>query len=422
VRFGVAPDHPDTKAVTNKFERVAVDPRVGLLCAVEVGRHVTLDELRRRYHAVVLAVGAPADRALDVPGEALAGSMSARQFVEWYSGHPEAAHTRVDLRAGSTAVVFGMGNVALDCARILLRSPAELATTDIAAHALQALRSSSIRRVVLVGRRGAAQAAFTPKELRELLGLPGLRVTVLPEQLALPAEDVAELDASRVRRRAVEQLGKAAKRAAAGGGGDGGNSDEDARELSFLFLRSPAALLPGADAQRVGAVRLQVNELRGAAGARKAHGTDAYEQLPAALVLSSIGYRSVPTPGAPFDAAASTVPHERGAVRAAGPGLYATGWVKRGPSGIIGTNLVCAEETVGTLAEDVAAGLLPTPDLPGGAGALAHAAAAAGARPVTYEDWLRIDAAERAAGAAAGKPREKAVTIDALLALAHARP
>jgi adrenodoxin-NADP+ reductase len=276
-----------------------------------------------------------------------------------------------------------------------------------------------------VGRRGAAQAAFTPKELRELLGLPGLRVNVLPEQLALPAEDVAELDASRVRRRAVEELGKAAKRGAAGAGGAGsdvGGGGGETRELSFLFLRSPAALLPGADAQRVGAVRLQVNELRGAAGARKAHGTDAYEQLPAALVLSSIGYRSVPTPGAPFDTVASTVPHERGAVRAAGPGLYATGWVKRGPSGIIGTNLVCAEETVATLAEDAAAGLLPTPDLPGGADALAHAAAAAGARPVAYEDWLRIDAAERSAGVAAGKPREKAVTIDALLALAHVRP
>jgi adrenodoxin-NADP+ reductase len=410
VRFGVAPDHPDTKAVTHKFERVAADPRVGLLCAVELGQHVPLAALRQRYHAVVLAVGAPADRALRVPGEALAGSFSARQFVEWYNAHPEAAQPRgLDLRAGDTAVVFGLGNVALDCARILLRSPDELARTDIAAHALAALRGSAIRRVVLVGRRGPAQTACTPKELRELLSLPGVRVSAPPEQLALQPEDAQELSSSRVRRRAVEELLKATSR-------PHGAFD---RELEFRFLRSPAALLPSSDGARVGAVRLEVNALQGAAGARVARGTGVLEELPAALVLSSIGYRSVPTPGAPFDAASGTVPHERGAVRSAGPGLYVAGWVKRGPSGIIGTNLVCAEETVATLAEDAAAGRLLAPDAPCGVDVLARMAEAAGGRPVTLGGWLRIDAAERAAGAAAGKPREKEADLDKLHALAH---
>jgi adrenodoxin-NADP+ reductase len=422
VRFGVAPDHGDTKAASHKFERLAADARVGLLCGVEAGRHLPLTALRSRYHAVVLAHGAPAERPLGVPGESLPGCLPARAFVEWYNGHPDAAPASADvaaaLRAGPTALVLGLGNVAVDCARMLLRPPSELAGTDIAAPALEALRASAVRRVLLVGRRGPAQASFTPKELRELLGLPGVHVTADEAQLTtdLAADDHAELATHRPRRRALDEIIKATQRPPPPGAD---------RELRLLFLRSPAAVLPADPAaadvaaapRRVGAVRLQAMRLEGAAGARSAVPTGAFETLPCSLVLSSIGYRGAPLPEVPFHAATGTVPSDAGAVRAAGPGLYAAGWAKRGPTGIIGTNLQCAEETVATLAADVKARLLPPPSAPGGVAELARLAREAGARPVSLAGWLRIDAAERAAGAAQGRPRDKATDWERMLQL-----
>ena len=274
VRFGVAPDHPDTKNVQTKFGALLRESRVSLVANASLGVDVSLLELRRLFHAVVVATGAGDDRRLGIPGEELPGVLGARQFVAWYNGHPEAADLQPGLQGAHTVVVVGNGNVAVDGARLLLKDPALLASTDIAAHALEAFRASAVRRVVLVGRRGPAQAAFTPKELRELLALPGVALSVAPEELALEAEDEADLAAARIRRRAVEELRKAAAAQSRHGAAD--------RELVLRFRRAPTAFVEGrAGGQptgRVGAVNLEEQLLSGPSGARAARGTGLVDQ------------------------------------------------------------------------------------------------------------------------------------------------
>jgi len=444
VRSGVAPDHAGTKSVTSRFDGILADPRVAFMGNVALGRDVSVDDLTPRYHALVLAYGAEGDKELGIPGEhTLKGVYSAREFVGWYNGDPACVeYLDGPIRQGlvgssnadaTTAVIFGLGNVALDCARMLLKQPQHLADTDICAHALDALTRSKIRRVVMVGRRGVAQAAFSPKELRELLSLPGVKVTVDPTDLALSPEDEEDLAAQRPRRRAFEAITNAivAGPAATGEGGDD-------RELVLRFLRSPIELLPGAEAAdvdgvaTVGSVRLAVNALHGPSGARKAVSTGATETVLAiSLVLKAVGYRALPIEASenachsfvPFDDEQGVVPNRFGRVFEPStgwqmPGWYVCGWLKRGPTGIIGTNLNCAEETVGALIEDSNKGLLRRPDYRFKGRGVRPLLETRGVTVVDADGWRRIDAAERAAGEAAGKLREKLVDVQEMLKVA----
>lgn len=440
VRYGVAPDHGATSApVAARFGRLLADERVRLLCnacvadapsaAPAAALPLPLSALQARYHAVVLATGAQRARTLGVPGEALPGVLTAAAFVSWYTGHPggslHAPPPPPQLRAGPHAVVVGAGNVALDCARLLLR-PAQplLAASDAPAAVVAALAASTVRHVTLLVRRSAAQLACTPRELRELLALPGLRLHTDPG-LGLAEADEAELradgPAARARRRCVEELRAAlARREAA----PPEAADADERSLSFLFLRSPTAFLPG-PAGRVGAVQLGAEALEGPPGSRRlARPPPAADPplppLPAQLVLISAGAFGAPLEGVPFDSNRGTVPHARGAVldgSAAIPGLFCVGWLKRGPKGIIGSNLECAEETVAAVAEAAAEGRLPQPPLPPiDPGQLLRDAG--GGRLLSAAGWGALDAAERAAGAAKGRPREKAATLAEMLRFA----
>ena len=429
VRYGVAPDHGATsQPVAQRFGRLLADARVRLLCNVSVGEpgataaargalRLQLPLLQQRYHAVVLATGAQRERRLGVPGEGLMGVFSATSFVAWYTGHPghalDAPPPPPPLLTGARhAVVVGLGNVALDCARLLLRPPGDLHTASSApSHVLRALTDSTVDHVTLVARRSAAQAAATPKELRELFGLPGVRV--LCDTLGLAAEDEQELqgDAGPVRshRRAVEEMRKAAAR---------GEGAAGPRTLRLLFLRSPAAFLPRPDApDRVGAVQLQPEYLRGPPGKRRTGGpapADAVPSpssllLPADLVVCSTGNWGEPVEGAPFDEASGTVPHARGQVltAAAGgepvPGLFVTGWLKRGAKGIIGTNLECAEETAGAVEAAARGGGLAPPTLPALSEDPRLRAGGGGVRLLSASGWAAMEEAERRAGEAGGR-------------------
>ena len=471
VRSGVAPDHASTKSVTNRFEKVLNDPRARFFGNAALGRDVSVDDLAPRYHAVVLAYGAAGDRTLDVPGEdTLLGALSARRFVGWFNGDPEAhgddpsdflarrgdeegapsLHDEIarcltntetktmDVSDGPrrSAVIFGLGNVALDCARILLRDPKDLRATDICAAALATLERSAVEHVALVGRRGVAQAAFSPKELRELLDLPDVDVRVYDDAVA--EADAADLEASRPRRRAREAI---EKRKARGKGLR--ESVRSRKELSVRFLRSPKALVArDDDATRLGSVVLEVNELAGPPGSRRARGTGATETIrDVALALRSVGYEAKPLEEAsrdtrdtsvtlkqrrvPFDATRGIVPNAFGRVTGAGnrrvPGLYVAGWLKRGPKGIIGDNLIDAEETIGALIEDDAQGLLRKPDAVFENSGVAPVLAARDTRVVSKEGWARIDAEERRRGAEAGKPREKLTSVSEMLRVANER-
>jgi len=376
-----------------------------------------------------LDVCAQSDRELGLPGEDLAGVSSARSFVGWYNGlaqHRDDSFGEIlASEAAREVVIIGQGNVAIDCARVLCKTVDELRTTDIASHALEALAASRVERVSVVGRRGHVQAAFTMKELREVTRLAATACVVDPAELARgrTPSSLAEIEAQRARRRADDLLGKVA-RGEAGRPADWKDGD---RELRLRFLLNPVAFEAAAgDQARVGAVRCQPTRLEGDAGAQRAV-PDADQEpvaLPAGLVLRSIGYRSVPIPGAPFDDAKGTLRQKGGRCLGdagdAVPGLYCAGWVKRGPTGIIGTNIPDAKETVRAVVQDWAQrGLGDAQADP--AAAVAAAAAARGVSVVSWDGWQRIDAAERARGSPHGKPREKYARIDEMLEAAAAQ-
>ncbi|KAA8523135.1 hypothetical protein F0562_009558 [Nyssa sinensis] len=361
VRSGVAPDHPETKIVTNQFSRVPQNERCSFFGNVSIGSSVSLSELREMYHVVVLAYGAESDRILGIPGEDLAGTHSAREFVWWYNGHPDCRNLAPDLKSTDTAVILGQGNVALDVARILLRPTMELATTDISSHALGALEESRIRKVYLVGRRGPVQAACTAKELREVLGIKDLYIHIQEADLLKTPTDEEELKNSRIQRRVYELLSKAAV---------SGHSHPSSgqRELHFVFFRKPDRFIDSDDRSgHIAGVRVEKTMLKESAGAGKqiAVGTGQFEDLECGLVLKSIGYKSIPVDGLPFDHHKGIVPNARGRVLSntsdltqLEEGLYVCGWLKRGPTGIIATNLYCAEETIASINEDIEKGVL----------------------------------------------------------------
>ena len=413
VRSGVAPDHPNIKAVTRVFDKAAAHPGFRFLGGVEVGVDVTREQLRERYAAVVYATGMSVDRKLGIPGEDLPGVHAAADFVGWYNAHPHRRDDAYDL-SGRSAVVIGNGNVALDIARMLVLEPDELAPTDAAEHAVVALGRSSIEVVQVLGRRGAAQAAFTNPELRELGKLSGADVFVDPAQ-ARPdplSERWLNAGADGTAVRNVEILRDYAGRVTQG----------KPRRVVLSFLRSPVAFLGDG---RLEAVTLSVNAIAAAPdGSLTAVPTGAEEEVPADIAFRAIGYRAQPIPGLPYDTRAGRIPNvdgrlsdEQGQLER---GEYAAGWVKRGPSGVIGTNKKCAAGTVAALLEDAAAGRLAQVAAVAPVDPVGPEASSTGwcEHAVDWAGWGRIDAHELERGRADGRARHKLVSIDDMRALA----
>lgn len=339
-RHGVAPDHARTRQVSRLFDVISAQPGFASYLNVEIGAHLSAEELHDHFHAVIYAVGASTDRKLGIPGEGLPGTVSATDFVAWYNGHPDHAHAGFDL-GQRRAVIVGNGNVALDVARILTADPDTLADTDIAPYALRALRESKIEEVVVLGRRGPAESAFT---VPEFVGLLGADVDLAIEGELPPITPDLPFQ--------VEQKLRLLQRVADRPSGN-------RRRIVFRYLAAPTAIL-GTD--RVTGVEIERTELvAGLDGRASAIRTGELDRLDAGLVLTSVGYRGLPVPGLPFDDATGVVPHEAGRVLGGPVGSYVTGWIKRGPTGFIGTNKSCAQETVRQLADDVNAGLLPAP-------------------------------------------------------------
>lgn len=407
VRSGVAPDHPKIKSISAQFDKTAADARFRFFGNIKVGEHITPAELADRYDAVVYAIGAQSDRALHIPGEDLPGSVAAVDFVGWYNAHPHFDGMAPNL-AGGRAVVVGNGNVALDVARILVSDPQALANTDIADHALASLDTRGVEEVVVIGRRGPLQATFTTLELRELGDLEGLGdVDVILDPADFDGITDEDLEAAsktvkqniKVLRKYVDEQPREAK-----------------RRIVFRFCTSPVELR-GED--HVESIVLGRNELvRDADGRMVAKDTGDREELPAQLVVRAVGYRGVPTPGLPFDERSGTIPHTDGRIDGS-RNEYVVGWIKRGPSGVIGSNKKDSQDTVDTLLEDLRAGGVDERgaeyDIELAEWLLQHQP-----KLVTGEHWQLIDAHERAAGETVGRPRVKLASVAELLRIAHA--
>ena len=409
VRLGVAPDHPNIKSVSRAFEKIARQPRFRFLGNVEAGRDLAHADLLRLYDAVVYAVGAQTDRRLGIPGEDLPGSWAATELVAWYNGHPDFQHLAFDLSC-ERAVVIGNGNVALDVARMLALTEEELRPTDATDASIEAIVSAGIREILVVGRRGPTQAAFTTPELKELADLRDADVVVDPAELELDPASEAALEHDTNARRNLEVLREYAARPPAG----------KARRIVFRFRRSPVAIL---GRERVEAIELERNELGADERGRvQAVPTGQREVVPCGIVFRSIGYHGLPIPGAPFDERSGTMPNRGGRVLDEEgdpiPALYCAGWIKRGPTGVIGTNKKDATETVEALLEDARDGRLPKRET--SALAVDALLAERGVEVVTYAGWEAIDALERARGEPQGRPRVKLCTWDELLAAARA--
>jgi len=410
VRLGVAPDHQKIKFVTNAFDKVAANPRFRFYGGVEFGKDVTLTDLKTHYHQIVYCTGAQTDRRMGIPGEDLSGSHPATEFVAWYNGHPDYRDCTFDLTQERVAVV-GVGNVAVDVVRILCRTAEELAKTDIADYALDALRKSRVKEVYLLGRRGPAQAAFTNPEVKELGELADADVTARPEEVELDPLSRAAVERSqdRATQKKVEILKEYARREPTG----------KSRRLTLRFMVSPVELI-GDGAGGVAALRLVRNVLYATStGALQPRATDQFENLPAGLVFRSVGYRGVPVPGVPFNDSWGVILNDKGRVldpdtKQPIVGEYTAGWIKRGPTGVIGTNKPDAAETVECMFEDLARGAVLEPTRP------ETAAAETLVRQrqpnfFSYADWLKLDAIEVSRGRAQGRPRLKLTHINEML-------
>jgi ferredoxin--NADP+ reductase len=408
VRLGVAPDHPNIKAVSRVFEKIAKQPGFRFLGNVHVGRDLTHEELVEHYDGVVYAVGAQTDRRMEIPGEDLPGSWPATAFVAWYNGHPDFQDLAFDLSC-DRAVVIGNGNVAVDVARMLALAEGELTPTDATDAAIGAILASPIREILMLGRRGPAQAAFTTPELKELGELADADIAVDPADLELdPASEDALSDTTVARN--LDLLREYAARLPEG----------RRRTLLLRFCRSPVAILGHGRVEAIEVVRnVLVADERGRVTAVP---TEEREVIPCGLVLRSVGYRGIPLPGVPFDDERATIQNSEGRVLGEDGkpvrGVYCAGWIKRGPSGVIGTNKKDATETVEALLADARAGLLggaTEPTLEG----VDNLIAARGVEVVEYDGWSAIDAHESRRGEPQGRPRVKLVRWDELLAAAR---
>jgi ferredoxin/flavodoxin---NADP+ reductase len=407
VRGGVAPDHPNIKAVSRVYEKTAAHPEFRFYGNVEYGADVFHDDLIERFHAVVYAVGAQTDRRMGIPGEDLPGSWAATEFVAWYNGHPDYRELEFDLSA-ETAIVVGNGNVATDVARMLALTREELACTDVADHSIDILADSGVKEIVVLGRRGPAQAAFTNPELLELGEMTDADVYVDPRDAELDPlsrEWIEGEDADKTARKNVEIVSDYARR----------EPTDKRKRIVLRFLVSPVEIH---GVERVEAVTVRRNRLEpDERGVLRPRPTEETETIPAGLVFRSIGYRGLPLPGLPFDDARGTVPHEAGRVC---DGEYVVGWIKRGPTGIIGTNKRDAQETVNTLLGDLEAGRVLDPPRPERE-ELERLLDERKPDHVTYEGWEAIDHAERSAGEPHGRPRVKLCTFEELLGAAASR-
>ncbi len=419
VRAGVAPDHPKIKSVTRMYEKTARKDGFRFFGGISVGDDIRRADLLARYHAVVYAVGTATDNRLGIPGEDRPGSYAATRFVAWYNGHPHACDDEFDLSA-TRAVVVGNGNVAIDIARMLVLDPDELAPTDTADHALAVLASAQVEEVILLGRRGPAQAAFTNPELRELGELSRAAPVIDPAELELDEHSRAwlENDADPTAKRNYELLRAYSERPL----GDASH------RITMRFLRSPVELLGEGEDGPVTGMRIVHNRIEpGADGALRAVATDRQEVIPCGLVIRSIGYRGVPLDDAPFDERRGLIRNDGGRVCGEDgdpfPGEYVVGWIKRGPSGVIGTNKKDAADTVARIVEDAEAGRLPEPAGPD-ADAEATGAWLRASAPgvVEWDGWQAIDEHERGLGEPQGRPRVKLVRIDELVDASRGTP
>jgi ferredoxin/flavodoxin---NADP+ reductase len=405
VRSGVAPDHPKIKSISAQFEKTALDPRFRFFGNIVVGDHVQTTELAERYDAVIYAVGAQSDRSLGIPGEDLDGSVAAVDFVGWYNAHPHFEEMAPDVSSGR-AVVVGNGNVALDVARILVTDPDVLATTDIADHALKMLHDRGVEEVLIVGRRGPLQAPFTTLELRELGDLEGLGdvdVIVDPADFA----DISDADveaAGKTVRNNIKVLRGYAEREPRGA----------KRRIVFRFRTSPIEIKGDG---RVESIVLGRNELVDDNGRIVAKDTGEREEVPAQLVVRAVGYRGVPTPGLPFDERSGTIPHADGRIEGS-RNEYVVGWIKRGPTGVIGSNKKDSQETVDTLLADLAGADLAGVDADY-AETLVEWLLSRQPKLVTDDHWKLIDDYERSTGQGHGRPRVKLTSVAELLRIGH---
>ena len=390
IRTGVAPDHQSIKAVARRYEKTAIGDTVRFVGNVAVGEDITIAELGELYDAVVLATGAPVDRALPIAGAEADNVIGSAAFVGWYNGHPEFAALGPQL-SGKHAVVIGMGNVALDVARILAKTASEFAGSDIVTHALDALRTSSIETITILGRRGPHQIMMTPKELGELLHLERARPRVDEADLP-PVDDDAVLEPGQ--RKSVTLLREFAALPAEA-------AEEKPLTIAFDFYASPQAIL--SDDGKVAGVEVERTTIE----AGRAVGTGETYRLPADLVVTCIGYQTSPIPGVPFDERAGRFANDEGRI---GPGLYCVGWAKRGPSGTIGTNRPDGYAVIDVVDADIGAGS----DRAGRDG-FDQLARERELDVVTFRDWQKIEEAEIAA-ARAGAPREKFVDIASMIA------
>jgi ferredoxin--NADP+ reductase len=410
VRAGVAPDHPKIKSVIKVYEKTAARPEFRFFGNVEVGRDITVAELQERYHAVLFAYGTSVDRHLGIEGEDLPGSHSATEFVNWYNAHPDFADHQFDLSC-ERVVVVGNGNVATDVARMLALTREELETTDTADHAIEAFANSGVKEIVVLGRRGPAQASFTNPEVRELGEMSDADIVIDPAEVELDElseEWLDSDDAAPTNRRNVEIFTDFAGRKP-----EGKN-----KRIVLRFLSSPVEIQGDGKVERVVVAK---NELhRDDSGAIRPRDTGERETVECGLVLRSIGYKGVPVDGAPFDERKGLIPNDGGRVHEPEsgeqvPGLYATGWIKRGPSGVIGTNKKDGQETVDNVFADLEAGKIP--DAPLAADREATEVLLTERKPdhVTFEGWEAIDAAEVERGKPYGRPRVKFCRVEEMV-------
>lgn len=405
VRYGVAPDHPKIKNVTKVFEKIAEQPFFSFFGNVKVGQDITIDELKQHYDAIVFAYGAESDKKLGIPGEDLPGSHTATSFVAWYNGHPDARDFKFDF-SQEKAVIVGQGNVAMDVARVLCKTPDELAQTDISRHALDALAQSKIKEVHVYGRRGPVQASFTTPEIKEMGELSACYPVVDPQDLNLDPDSAKEIEdpGNAVRKKNYDVLKHFTTMA----------SNGRPKKFVLHFFRGPVELIGNGRVQKA---KFEINSLVNEGGKMKVKGTGRFEEIECGLFLRSVGYSGLPISGVPFAHKEGVVPNSAGRIldnNAVCPGMYVTGWVKRGPSGVIGTNKPDSEETIASLLADVSA---LKPCAKPNTADVAVLLRAKGVKFISFADWKKIDAAELANGAAQGKSREKFTRVSDMLAV-----
>jgi len=410
VRGGVAPDHQKIKAVIRQYEKIADRPGFRFFGNVTFGEDLSLQDVLSHYHQALFSTGAESDRQLGIPGEDLQGSDPATIFVGWYNGHPDYRDLQYDLSKVRRVAVIGNGNVAMDVARVLARSIEELSKTDIADYALEALKKSAVEEIYLLGRRGPAQAAFTNPEIRELTEMPITDLVVEPKDLELDELNQEFLDQAteQVHQRNVDILTTQIAR------GEGTAS----RKIRARFFVSPVEVY---GSERVEGMKLEINRLtKDDSGTLRARGTGEYEELPdIQMVFRSIGYKGHPLKDVPFDERNGIIPNDTGRVmdpetKDVIPRVYVAGWIKRGPSGVVGTNKPDAIETVGLMLEDLQSTEIKDP-INGGLGAVPDLLRARGVRFVSFDDWKYLNEMEVQAGKKVGKPREKMTTVTEMI-------